>query len=269
MRRLILHSTVTAILLATVSASVALAQPLTGEWKLVASEITLRFTDDGSIEGFGGCNAYFGNYEQAGESFSVFDLGWTEMACSEPEGVLEQENQFFANLMQVSVIRVEGEALALIYDGASELQFVFVFPVPAPSDYADREWRLESIDVFGSPQPVIPGSQITIFFDGDLSVRGSGGCNGFTATWVSDDDGQFQIAQYGATDMACSSPDGVMEQELQFEQSLVQVVSIRLDGESGLTLFFGTDGALRFQAVDVPTAVAERSWAAVKAELSR
>jgi heat shock protein HslJ len=95
------------------------------EWLLVSlhgsapiegREVTLRF-GDASIEGSGGCNTYGGSYTASGDSLTLSDLYWTEMACMEPDGIMAQEQAYFQALNAVASYRVEGDRLEL-YDEA-------------------------------------------------------------------------------------------------------------------------------------------------------
>ena len=72
---------------------------------VVGTEITMEFSEDGSMSGSSGCNTFFGDYETSGEysvvggqSLAIEGLAATEMACLEPEGTMEQESQFLAAL---------------------------------------------------------------------------------------------------------------------------------------------------------------------------
>ena len=87
-------------------------------------QITLRFGDT-SIEGSGGCNTYGGSYTASEDSLSLSDVYWTEMACMEPEGIMEQEQAYFQALNAAVRYRVDGDRLE-VYDeaGAQILAFV-------------------------------------------------------------------------------------------------------------------------------------------------
>ena len=63
----------------------------------------------------------------------------------------------------------------------------------------------------------------------DGRVRGSGGCNSFSAGYTSSAE-QLAIGPLGATRRACAEPDGVMAQEAAFLRALETVASARHDG---------------------------------------
>ena len=77
---------------------------LTGSDLLPGTAITIEFsinefTDEG-LSGSAGCNRYWGTYQVSGSSLTFSDVFWTEMACPEPPGVLEQEEDYLATLIK-------------------------------------------------------------------------------------------------------------------------------------------------------------------------
>jgi heat shock protein HslJ len=103
------------------------------EWELVSLNgddliegraITLRF-EEASVEGSGGCNTYGGSYTASEASLRLDGVYWTEMACMEPKGLMEQEQAYFQALNAAASYRVDGDRLEL-YDeaGAQILTFV-------------------------------------------------------------------------------------------------------------------------------------------------
>jgi heat shock protein HslJ len=54
---------------------------------------TLQF-EDGQVSGTTGCNHYGGSYQIKGDAIRFEALYNTEMACLEPEGLMEQEESF-------------------------------------------------------------------------------------------------------------------------------------------------------------------------------
>jgi len=125
----------TVLLAACATQSVAL---LDTEWVLISlngnaliegKEVTLRF-GEASIEGSGGCNTYGGSYAASGDSLSLDGVYWTEMACMEPEGIMEQEQAYFQALNAAARYRVAqdqggGDRLE-VYDEAGTQILAFV-----------------------------------------------------------------------------------------------------------------------------------------------
>ena len=101
---------------------------------LAGTELTLEFQDAGSFGGLSGCNTYSGDYETtgeygvvAGQTFSVGELAATEIACLEPDGVMEQEIRFLEAMANSDLWRLVGANLEL-RDAAGALQ---ISAVPA------------------------------------------------------------------------------------------------------------------------------------------
>lgn len=107
------------------------------EWKLVSfssagaqtplvpgSSITVRFQRDGQLGGSGGCNSYGAAYQLSGSSLSVSSIVSTEMACLQ-EGIMEQEQRYFAALQSASRFELSGGNLIIWYEGEQDsLNFV-------------------------------------------------------------------------------------------------------------------------------------------------
>ena len=64
------------------------------------TEITAEFvSSEGTVKGSAGCNSYFGSYEVEGSQLSIpGPIGATEMYCMEPEGVMDQEQEYLSTL---------------------------------------------------------------------------------------------------------------------------------------------------------------------------
>jgi heat shock protein HslJ len=112
---------------------VASGDPLDGtSWELMAyrksrpipgTTVTATF-EDGQIHGSGGCNIYSGSYRVKRDTISVSDLAWTEMACLEPDGVMEQETLVMGFLSDAQTFRLdEGQLQVFQFDGEA-LTFV-------------------------------------------------------------------------------------------------------------------------------------------------
>lgn len=77
------------------------------------SRITLSF-EDGEIRGNAGCNSYFGEYTlNSVGGFQVGAVSITEMACLNPDGVMEQETAYVQYLNCAFKAVIEGGQLTL------------------------------------------------------------------------------------------------------------------------------------------------------------
>ena len=91
---------------------------------IIDTEITANFGEDGQLTGSGGCNSYFGPYETQGDNISMGPFGATQMMCSEPEGLMDQESQYLAALESADTYKVEGDRLSMrTADGAMAVNF--------------------------------------------------------------------------------------------------------------------------------------------------
>lgn len=83
--------------------------------------ITLSFAADGRVSGYGGCNRYFGGYEQSGgERLRIGPLASTKMLCPGPGSKLE--DRYLGALDAVDRFAAEDGRLQLLH-GAGVLVF--------------------------------------------------------------------------------------------------------------------------------------------------
>lgn len=80
---------------------------------VVGSTLTASFGKDGKLAGSAGCNRYTASYSVEGQQLTVGPAAATRKACSEPEGVMEQESAFLAALGSVARYEIRGERLQL------------------------------------------------------------------------------------------------------------------------------------------------------------
>lgn len=81
--------------------------------------VTLTF-DDGTVNGFGGCNNYFGNYTEDGQSLTIGELGSTLAICDDERGTSDQEFVYLSHLGVVDTFRLESNQL-ILSDGSTDL----------------------------------------------------------------------------------------------------------------------------------------------------
>jgi len=86
--------------------------------RLTGTEITLTFeggtlNQRGAVSGSAGCNAYSTAYVFDG-SFLAFEAPvMTEQYCSNPPGIMEQEQRYLGFLKDVTVYRIDDNQLSL------------------------------------------------------------------------------------------------------------------------------------------------------------
>jgi len=80
---------------------------------IIGTEISANFGEDGQLTGNSGCNSYFAEYEADGDNIRIGTAGATEMACIEPEGVMEQEQQYLAALGTAAAHKIQGLSMEM------------------------------------------------------------------------------------------------------------------------------------------------------------
>ena len=83
---------------------------------LPGTEITIEFvSSDRTVKGSAGCNSYFGSYELEDNQLSIpGPFAVTEMACMEPDGIMEQEQEYLVILENIETYEIEGKQLLII-----------------------------------------------------------------------------------------------------------------------------------------------------------
>lgn len=115
----------------------------------------------------------------------------------------------------------------------------------------DVTWVLKSFESIAGPQPVIENSNITLLIDLDnRQLNGVGGCNNYSADFVLDSENHgITITNVIFTEMACSEPGNIMQQEQNYFATLSQVQFFIFD-EAILSMVVGGDAGLHFVAAD-------------------
>lgn len=78
------------------------------------------------LTGTGGCNSYSADFvvDEKNNDFSISQVVSTEMACNEPENIMQQEFSYFATLAQVQFYSFDKATLNMVVGGDSGLHFV-------------------------------------------------------------------------------------------------------------------------------------------------
>lgn len=178
---------------------------------------------DGKMAGSSGCNRYSAPAKFDGTSLTLGAAVTTKMACGSPGG--DVETAFHSALQRVAHWRMAGRDLVLLdADERELLRFRAASPVGS--------WEVTSFLQADAVSTLIPDSKITAVFEDGGKLTGSAGCNQYSATFTL---APFAIEAPSATELACESPPGVMEQEQAFLAALPKAASYTVDGTS-LTL---------------------------------
>ena len=91
---------------------------LNGQGTLVnlieGTQITAAFSENGILSGSAGCNDYDSTYEADLNNISVRSIASTQIVCSEPEGVMNQEIYYLKFLDSVVAYKNLGIGLILL-----------------------------------------------------------------------------------------------------------------------------------------------------------
>ena len=91
---------------------------------IAGTEMYIDFGKDGTVSGGAGCNTFSGPYTVNGNQITIGPLASTMMACGDPPGIMDQEQQFLAALGTAATYQIEGNVLELrTSDGALAADF--------------------------------------------------------------------------------------------------------------------------------------------------
>jgi heat shock protein HslJ len=98
---------------------------MNGEALIPNTQITLSFNEN-ALGGNAGCNSYGGDYVAGpGGALQVEGVFRTLMACLEPDGVMEQEDEYLSALERANTYVIDNDTL-VIMDAAGASILVFV-----------------------------------------------------------------------------------------------------------------------------------------------
>ena len=95
---------------------------LGGAGLIPGAEITATF-EDGQVGGIAGCNHYGGSYQVSGDKLTVDAMSMTEMACMDPQGVMEQEQQYLELLGSAKTFSLTEGRLEIVTGSGQSLTF--------------------------------------------------------------------------------------------------------------------------------------------------
>ena len=134
-----------------------------------------------------------------------------------------------------------------------------LFPTATPgipitgTDLANTQWTLVSFTHAGADTPVLPGSSLTLSFQQNGEVEGTGGCNSFGGQY-SIQGSTLLFQQLLHTDMACTA-QGVDQQEQSYLEALQSAIRFEQAGDS-LKIWYGNrQDVLNFSRGTVSTPV--------------
>jgi heat shock protein HslJ/uncharacterized lipoprotein NlpE involved in copper resistance len=209
---------------------------LPGVALLPEPQVTMQFAD-GRVYGTDGCNRYSAPYTMDGERLRLTaNMLTTMMACPEP--VMKQAEAFGRALSGMQAVRIDAGHLVLLdADGATLATLS-----PQDRNLPGTAWQVTGYN--NGKQAVVSvqsGTTLTMAFTAEGTVRGSAGCNSYSADF-SVAGKSISIGKIAATKKMCARPRKVMQQEAAFLQSLQRAAVVRVEG--GRLELRSDDGAL-------------------------
>lgn len=209
--------------------------------------VTLRF-DAERASGRGGCNLYSAQYSLgSGQSLSMGEGGWTEMACPEPPGVMAQESEYTSSFWKVNSYQLEGNRLSLMNRQEGILLQYERLPKfdVNPRDLTGKSWQLVSAP--GLLRAEIEA--VTLWFNVD-TFEGTTPCRDYEGSYVVDGDSLFVTRLRMEADRDCE------ERALRAEGVYTSLLSTTWQynlTETSLVLYTDWGDELLFRLMSGPT----------------
>lgn len=193
----------------------------------------------GRFTGYTGCNYFAGTYEADASSVRLDPPAVTRAIC-ENEQLSQQQDAFLTVLITINRYEFDGDNIALYADDRQLMTLEPLEPVPFEGTVWNYRFFQGDQPLW---QPVIPDTSITAVFEGD-TISGSAGCNDYTGTVVRNGD-EMSIGELVTTEIMCTEPEDIMDQEERYLAALQTVQSIRqsarsfelIDAEQPIMLF--------------------------------
>jgi heat shock protein HslJ len=187
--------------------------------------------------GFDGCNWFLGVYGADTEGVLRMQTpSRTPNYCTTPAGIDQQAATYGSSLLNTTEYEFEGEQL-LGYTVDDQLLLTFSPALPVPILDAVWELKLWWQTDREAWAPVIPTTASTLVFAADGEASGSGGCNDYTVSYegdlqfekvmeATDTYAELPTITFGSVmtqQATCAEPEGIMEQEAGFFNTLGSV----------------------------------------------
>jgi heat shock protein HslJ len=103
------------------------SSPQTGyQTPLPGTQITARFEANGDLSGSAGCNDYSGGFTAYDQTLRVSNLSSSQVACGDPQGIMEQEAAYLSLLSQSARFTISAGQLS-VFDSAGNRILVYIF----------------------------------------------------------------------------------------------------------------------------------------------
>lgn len=198
-----------------------------------AGQPVLMFVSESEVIGFAGCRNLFAVYQApGGDDIRITYIEMIEEVCPEDDLVQVRESAFTDLLSNTTDFYLDDQKirLDLLTAQGDQATFLRIQP-PDPGAMDGVEWRLagylnkitqpETHSRFPLVRP-LGGRAVTLLMN-DGQANGSSGCNRYMAAFSREDTQDITFSTPGATKMFCGEPEGIMQQEQSFLQTLAAV----------------------------------------------
>jgi len=190
-----------------------------GQELLEDTAITLKITE-GGISGLSGCNLYGARYStRPNNGIEINEVAHTEMACSEPTGIMEQEVVYIGTIQKATGYSLDDENLFMMDEqGNILLQFRLLPQFDAnPEGLIGKTWQLNYAG--GMEEYQLEG--FTLWFDGNM-FGGTTSCRDYEGAYQTVEDGIQVTSLSMVTDVEC------IQEELHAEEMYTSLLE-RID----------------------------------------
>ena len=192
---------------------------------------TLQFTVNGPT-GKAGCMSWWMQFTMEPDGTITHETrvpGSTHDAfCDGGEAAIAEAEAYVEALSNAASYAANEEHMQLLdADGMIILEFQRGLD---GGELEGTSWTLTSMN----DAPLVAGTEIMLEFEAEHAV-GNGGCNGYGGPYMVVDQDIVVLAEVNREEMACVEPEGVMEQETEYFDTLLRVVGYKMTEES-LTL---------------------------------
>jgi heat shock protein HslJ len=187
------------------------------------TQITALF-ESGRISGNGGCNNYAGSYVTEGSNITISQLLSTMMFCD--DNISTQESNYLMNLQKAATYSISDSLLRMMdANGTVILTYSVVQPLPlVGTNWSMLNYNNGREAVVGA----LTGTEVTAIFGADGNLTGTAGCNNYRAGFKVDGN-NVTIGPVATTDMLCSEPEGIMDQETAYLRAIENAATYKID----------------------------------------
>ncbi len=189
---------------------------------------TLAFTEN-RYSGLAGCRHFEGDY-QAGDGEIAFPMmTMVEETCSDAdEAYWGLEGRFTDALSWARHWRIADGQLELRTMRGEVLVFAPYTPMPEVT-LEGTAWSLTAFIEGETTTSLLADTEITLAFEAG-QASGTAGCNGYSGSYTLEH-GALRIGGIAITEMYCTTPEGVTEQETRYTSILSDVTLFERDAD--------------------------------------